>query len=400
MVQDFSNRLDCLGTETAFLVSKDANEFASKGNKIYPFHLGDINITTPKNIIEKSEFAMKDGKTGYVPSEGIPALRDALAEKLGDERNINLTRDNIIVQPGGKPVILKFIHSLMDPGDEVLYPNPGYPIYESQIEYNGGIAKAYSYNLSNSGFSIDKKQLENSINSKTKILVYNNYQNPMGSESSEEEMNWIADFAIKNNLWVLSDEAYFNIQYSGTPKSIISIPGMFERTVILYTFSKTYAMTGWRLGAAVGPKPLMKYFSKLSVNDESCTNHFIQYGGVEALLGDQSGANYILTKLKKRRDLLSKKLKQINGVNLYVPNSTFYLFPEITDIYDKMGAKSYEDFRSKTLLNTGVAFCTREHFGRVDDNESKKFIRFAYSGINCDQIDEGIDKLSTFWASL
>ncbi len=400
MLQDFSNRLDCLGTETAFLVSKDASEFASKGNKIYPFHLGDININTPFNIIEKSEIAMKEGKTGYVPSEGIPTLRDAIADKISNERAVKLTRDNVIVQPGGKPVILKFIHCLMNPGDEVLYPNPGYPIYESQIEYNEGIAVPYSYNSHNDGFSIDQIQLERSVNTKTKILIYNNYQNPMGSESSKEEMKWIANFAIKNNLWVLSDEAYFNIQYSGTPRSIISLPGMVDRTVILYTFSKTYAMTGWRLGAAIGPKSIMKHFSKLSVNDESCTNHFIQYGGIEALQGNQEGAKSILNKLRSRRDILASKLKKINGLNLFVPNSTFYLFPEITEIYNRMSATSYEDFRRQTLLNTGVAFCTREHFGRVLKNETKKYIRFAYSGINIDQIEEGIDQLSNFWSKL
>tara|TARA_Y100001968_G_scaffold170962_1_gene156401 strand:+ start:77 stop:1279 length:1203 start_codon:yes stop_codon:yes gene_type:complete len=400
MIQDFSNRLDCLGTETAFLVSKDANEFAAKGNKIYPFHLGDINITTPINIIKKSELAMKEGKTGYVPSEGIPLLRDAIANQIGIERNININRDNIVVQPGGKPVILKFIHCLMNPGDEVLYPNPGYPIYESQIEYNGGIAIPYSYKTENNSFVIDRDQFEKSINSKTRILIYNNYQNPMGSESSQEEMKWIADLAIKNNLWVLSDEAYFNIQYTGLPQSIISLPGMLERTVILYTFSKTYAMTGWRLGAAIGPKSIMKFFAKLSVNDESCTNHFIQYGGIEAIQGNQEGAKLILDTLKKRRDLLSKKLNQINGLNLFVPNSTFYLFPEITDIYNKMHSTSYEDFRKRTLQNTGVAFCTREHFGRVLKNERKKYIRFAYSGIDIDQIEEGINKLSEFWSKL
>ena len=400
MPKDFSHRLQSLGTETAFLVSKDANEFAAKGNKIYPFHLGDINITTPTNIIKKSELAMKKGKTGYVPSEGIPGLRDAIAEKIGAERNVLFSRDNIVVQPGGKPVIMKFINCLMNLGDEVLYPNPGYPIYESQIDYHGGVAVPYFYKFQDNCFVIDRKKFEQSINEKTKILIYNNYQNPIGSESSQDEMQWIAKMAIKNNLWVLSDEAYFNIQYYKKPKSIVSIPGMLERTVILYTFSKTYAMTGWRLGAAIGPKSIMKHFATLSVNDESCTNHFIQYGGIEALKGNQEGAKIILNKLKNRRNLLASKLKKINGLNLFLPNSTFYLFPEVTDIYNRMGAVSYEDFRKQTLLNTGVAFCTREHFGRVYKHETRKYIRFAYSGISLNQIDEGINRLTEYWGNL
>ena len=396
----YSDRLVNLGTETAFAVSSDATEHALKGNTVFPFHLGDINIETPKNIIEATEKAMYNRKTGYVPSAGIPQLRDAIADVIGSQRNVNYTRENVVVQPGGKPVILKFINTLMNPGDGVLYPNPGYPIYESQIEYNGGIALPYRYIHSEDGFKIDREHFENLIDDKTKLLVYNNYQNPIGGESSNEEMQWIANIAQKYNLWVLSDEAYFNIQYSGMPKSIVSLPNMKERSIILYTFSKTYAMTGWRLGAAVGPEKIMKIFSKLGTNDESCTNHFIQYGGIEALTGSQEGAEKILQRLKNRRDLLSSKLNEIKGLRLSIPNSTFYLFPDITEIYKSMNAQSYEDFRRKTLLNTGVSFCTREHFGKTIDGENKKYIRFAFSGISQNDINKGIDKLKQYWSDL
>ena len=339
-------------------------------------------------------------KNGYVPANGIPQLRDTIAETIGFQRGVHYNRENVVVQPGGKPVIPKFINTFMNEGDGVLYPNPGYPIYESQIEYNGGKALPYRYIHSKDGFSIDREHFENMIDKNTKLLVYNNYQNPIGGESTNDEMNWIADIAQKYNLWVLSDEAYFNIQYSGNPKSIVSLPGMKERTVILYTFSKTYAMTGWRLGAAIGPEKIMKIFSKLGTNDESCTNHFIQYGGIEALAGNQDGANKILNRLRNRRDTLAKKLNQIKGLQFSIPNSTFYLFPDVTEIYNKMNAKSYEDFRRNTLLSTGVSFCTREHFGKTIEGEKKKYIRFAFSGISEDNINIGIEKLNDYWSTL
>ena len=400
MKTDCSRRLNQLGTETAFAVSQDAADYALSGKTIYPFHLGDINIKTPENIIEATKRAMCDGKTGYVPSDGIPQLRDALADSVGDERGINFTRQNVVIQPGGKPVIAKFIHALMNPGDGVLYPNPGYPIYESQIEFNGGDALPYSFIPTSDGFMIDRDRVETLINNNTRLFIYNNYQNPMGCESDNGEMEWLADLALKYDLWVLSDEAYHRIKYSGRSYSIASFPGMYERTIILYTFSKTYAMTGWRLGAAIGPESIIKIFSKLSVNDESCTNHFIQYGGVEALTGNQDGVTHILNKLQKRRDILAKNLKEIKGIQLYIPNSTFYLFPDVTSIYNSMNAQSYEDFRLRVLRETGVSFCTREHFGTPFKDEKRKYIRFAYSGISINNIQNGLKKLKNFCAEL
>ena len=394
----FASRLKSLGTETAFAVSLDAAEFKARGNTVYPFHLGDIDIPTPKNIMDAAIKAMKDGKTGYNPAAGLPEMRSVLANVVGQERGIDLAAENVVMQPGGKPVIPKFIQALMNPGDGVLYPNPGYPIYESQIEFHGGHAIPYGFVPSDNGFQIDRERVEDIIDDKTRLLIYNNYQNPMGAESDIEEMEWIANLAQKHDLFVLSDEAYFNIRYAGTSKSIASLPGMIERTVILYTFSKAFAMTGWRLGAAIGPTDLMKVFSKLAVNDESCTNHFIQYGGMEALTGDQQGAQNILAELKRRRNALAKHLYDIPGISLYKPDSTFYLFPEVTDIYNKMDCKSYEDFRSRVLRETGISFCTREHFGTPLDNEDRQYIRFAYSGITVEKIDEGMEKLKQFLA--
>lgn len=388
-----------LGTETAFAVSADARAWADKGNDVFPFHLGDMNIRTPLNIIEAAYKAMLDGRTGYCPAAGIPELRQAIAEDLGKNRGVKFTADNVSVQPGGKPVIGKFFQALMNPGDEVLYPNPGYPIYESQIQFQGGVAVPYGYKMTDKGFQMEREKIEAAITKKTRLFVYNNGQNPIGAESSDDEMQWLADLCIKHDLQVLSDEPYFHTRYSGKSKSIVSLPGMIERTVILMSFSKRYAMTGWRLGGALGPKEVIDVINKLNVNQESCSTQFIQYAGIEALRGDQSGALEINKVLKERRDVLVEALRAIEGVSVYSPEVTFYLFPDITEVYKRMGYTDPQKFRIDTLQKTGVSFCSRSHFGKPLADEQRQYVRFAYSGINVDRIREGLAKLKAFWES-
>mgnify|MGYP001166218516 FL=1 len=393
----YAKQIKQLGTETAFAVSAQAKDWASKGNKVYPFHLGDLNMKTPPNIVEASMRAIQDGKTGYCPSEGILPLREALANDVGYRRGVDYNPENVAIQPGGKPTIGKFISAIMNPGDEVLYPNPGYPIYESQIEYQGGQAIPYSYIRTDSGFDIDLERLKDSISSNTVALIYNNYQNPISAESSRSEMEQIAEIAISNDLWVLADDAYYEIRYAGNSQSIVDIPGMKERTVVLYTFSKKYAMTGWRVGGSIGPEKLIKIIAKLNVNAESCTTHFIQEAMVEALIGDPSGPEEILSRLKKRRDVAVSGLNSIEGIDIPTPQSTFYLFPKVNDIMKKKGLKSVEDLQLGALHNANVSFCTREHFGRPQEDEVDYFIRFAYSGISAEDIDEGLKKLKTYF---
>ncbi len=393
----YAKQIKQLGTETAFAVSAQAKDWASKGNKVYPFHLGDLNMKTPPNIVEATMRAIQDGKTGYCPSEGILPLREALANDVGYRRGVDYNPENVAIQPGGKPTIGKFISAIMNPGDEVLYPNPGYPIYESQIEYQGGQAIPYSYIRTDSGFDIDLERLKDSISSNTVALIYNNYQNPISAESSRSEMEQIAEIAISNNLWVLADDAYYEIRYGGNSQSIVDIPGMKERTVILYTFSKKYARTGWRVGGSIGPEKLIKIIAKLNVNAESCTTHFIQEAMVEALIGDPSGPEEILSRLKKRRDVAVSGLNSIEGIDIPTPQSTFYLFPKVNDIMKKKGLKSVEDLQLGALHNANVSFCTREHFGRPQEDEVDYFIRFAYSGISAEDIDEGLKKLKTYF---
>ena len=388
-----AERIQNLGTETAFAVSLAANDWASKGNKIYPFHLGDLNIPTAPHIVEAMNKAIQDGKTGYCPAAGIPQLREALAQDVSERRSLNYSVENVIVQPGGKPVITKFIQSLMNPGDEVLYPNPGYPIYESQIEYYGGIAKPYRYYPSDTGFSIDLEQIKSLITPKTKAIVYNDLQNPNGAESTDQEREELAKIAIENNLYVLSDEAYFEMRFSGKSKSIAQIPGMQERTVILYTFSKKFAMTGWRLGAAIAPKDIATTISKLNTNDESCTTHFVQYGGVEAVKGDQSFVPIMLKTLADRRDAAIKLLREVPGISVYQPEAGFYLFPEVSGLLERKNFKDVSALAEAALHNTGVSFCTRLHFGRPQPDEKLQYIRLAFSGIDQKEIVEGLTKM-------
>ena len=385
-----ADRIKRLGTETAFAVGGEAGAFAAQGNRVYPFHLGDMNIPTPSTVVEGAWKAIADGKTGYCPNAGIPELREAIAENVSASHHTQYTMDNVVVQPGGKPTIGKFLAAVMNPGDEVLYPNPGYPIYESQIEYLGGVAVPYGYIEVEDNFDLDFDAIERGISDKTRILILNDLQNPNGAELSPDQRTRLAEIVLEHDLLVLCDEAYFDMRYKGVSTSFVEEPGMAERSVLLYTFSKKFAMTGWRLGASIGPKEIVDVIAKINVNDESCTTHFIQYGGLAGLKGDQTEVEDILKKLQARRDAAGAGLNAIDGIRCIVPNATFYLFPNVTDVMARKGLTDYEAFRRAALHATGVSFTTRLHFGRALPNEPSQYIRFAYSGIDVPDIEESM----------
>jgi len=391
-------RMSKLGTETAFAVSLEAAQVAETGKRIFPFHIGDLDFESPDFVVRAMNKAIAARRTGYCPGAGIMPLRKRLAEVIGEERGVHYSADNVSVQSGGKPVIMKFLASVMEEGDEVLYPSPGYPIYESQIRYLGGVLKPYSFIETENGFVLDLEGLRRQITSNTKILVYNNYQNPMGIASSDEEMLEIAKIANEHDLLVLSDEAYFNIIYENVKgKSIVALPGMHERTLILYTYSKSWSMTGWRLGAAIGPQWIINLINKLNTNDESCTTHFIQWAGVECL--SEEGRKFtaeIVRKLQERRDVLVEAINQVPGFHCHPSPAAFYLFVNVTQAMEMLDISEYEDFRRCILDATGVAFCTREHFGASLPGESQKYVRFAYSGIGVKDIQEAARLLKNF----
>ena len=391
--------MDLLGSETAFAVSAEASNLAATGKKIFPFHLGDINLPTPKSVINAANNAINDGKTGYCPAPGIPQLREALAKDVGNARNIAYEIENVSVQPGGKPSIGKYIASMMEKGDSVLYPNPGYPIYESQIEFYRGIAIPYGYINTSDGLKLDFDAIEKGIKNGAKHIFYNNYNNPTGASSSEQEIERLAKLVIENNMFLISDDAYFDTLYDGVPKSIASYPGMYERTLTMYTFSKKFAMTGWRLGASIGPKEVIEQINRLNVNMESCTTHFVQYAGLAGLNAPKEETQEILDTLKVRRDALVGILDGIDGVETHLPEAGFYVFPKVTELLKNTGFDSVEKFRKTVLKETGVSFCGRHHFGRPLESEKDLYIRLAFSGISLNDLKEGMELFKTWIAS-
>ena len=265
------------------------------------------------------------------------------------------------------------------------------------IRDRGGVAVPYTYLETEKGFDLDLDSVKSKITPKTRALIYNNFQNPNSAESSQEEIEQLAELAIKYDLWVLSDEAYFEIQYSGKPESIVNLPGMQERSIILYTCSKRFAMTGWRLGAAIGPKSAIDIINKFNTNFDSCTTHFIQKGMLEAIEGDTSGPDSIIEELRRRRDAAVAGLNAIDGISIAAPNSTFYLFPNVTDIMERKGFTDIDQLMDEALIETSVSFCTRKHFGRLLEGETNHYLRFAYSGIDIDDINEGMAKLKNYF---
>ncbi len=390
-----AERVARLGTETAFAVSARTAALAAEGHKVYYFNLGDLNFATPRVVVEGAEAALAEGKTGYCPNAGIAELREAMAQVTNETHGTSYGLNNVAIQPGGKPVIGKFLLSLMNPGDEVLYPNPGFPIYESMIQFHGGVAVPYGFKEGEKNFALDLEGLESSITDRTRLLILNDLQNPTGAECSPEELKRLAELAVEHDLYVLSDEAYYDIRFEGDSQSIVSLPGMEERCVILYTFSKKFAMTGWRVGAALGPADVIETIIQLNINDESCPNHFAQYGALAGLKGDQSEVQAMLAALKERRDTAVDLLNSMEGVRCYRPHATFYLYPNLTGAMAAKGM-DYNEFHEALLMETGVSACTRLHFGSELPGETQRYLRMAYSGIDLDQIEEGLTKMKAW----
>jgi aspartate/methionine/tyrosine aminotransferase len=392
-----AHRLQLLGTETAFAVAERAKAHVAAGGKVYPFHLGDLNFATPAHIVAAAAQAMREGKTGYCPNGGIPELRESLAADVNSRRGAAYTADNVSIQPGGKPVIGKFIQVCMNPGDEALYPSPGYPIYESQINYYGGKGIPYGFISGERGFCIDVAGMERSITPRTKILIVNDFQNPTGASCSPEEREKLADLACRHDLTVLLDEAYFEIQYEMPPQSLVSFPGMAERSILLYTFGKKFAMTGWRLGAAIGPAEVIRLITQLNTNAESCTPPFVQHAGLAALAGPQEESARIIQSLRERRDAAVALLNACPGVRCFSPGASFYLYPDVTGLMESKGfGMDYAAFSEDALLQTGVSFCTRVHFGQPLPGETRRHIRLAFSGISLEDIQEGLTAFKNY----
>lgn len=388
-----ADRLYRLGTETAYAVALEAGKIKAAGRKVYPFHIGDLNFSTPTVVKEACKKAIDDGFTGYCPAAGIPSLRQALADHYHDVFDLDYTTDNVSVQSGGKPGIGKFLMCVCNEGDEVLFPSPGYPIYESMAKFLNTKPVPYLYKETADGtFALDVDELRAKVTPRTKAIFVNNFQNPMGVAHSREELIAIAQLCVEKDLYCFSDDPYYQICFSDFDDKdfihIATLPGMLSRTVCGYTFSKSFAMTGWRLGAVLGPKWLVDQVTKINTNDEACTTHFIQVAGVTALTHPDAKQFTVdmVAELEDRRDVLADELNSVPGFHAITPRATFYMMANVTKAMRAMGIYDIEAFRSKILTDTGVSFCTRSHFGTPTPGETQMYVRFAFSGVTVGQI--------------
>lgn len=380
-----ATRMSRLGTETAFEVLAKAKKLEAAGKEIIHLEIGEPDFDTPSNIIEAGTEALRNGYTHYGPSPGFPELRKRIAEDVSVTRDIPVTADNIVVTPGGKPIMFFSIMALVERGDEVLYPNPGFPIYESMIEFVGG--KAVPMQLHESkDFNVDVDEVAQSITAKTKMLILNSPNNPCGSVMSKEDMKAIADLAVKHDLIVLADEIYKRFLYEGDHHSVTQFPGMLERTIILDGFSKTYAMTGWRIGYGVMPEPLVEPISRLVTNSVSCTPSATQIAALESLNGSQEEAHGMVREFKSRRDIIVNGLNNIPGINCAKPKGAFYVFPNIQGT----GISSRE-FADDLLSEGGVAALAGEAFGEY----GKGFLRFSFAN-SAENIQNALGRIDAF----
>jgi len=390
-----SQRAQSLGTENAFIVLAEVNKLIREGRDIISFCIGQPDFHTPIHIQDAGVKAIREGKHGYTPSAGIPELRQAVAEDFSRTRGIKVDADDVVVGAGAKPFIGYTILSTTDygAGDEVIYPVPGFPIYESQIKANGAVGVPI-YLRESRNFSFDPQELADKITPKTKLLILNSPQNPTGGIIPKKDMEAIAEILRKHpQVWIFADEIYGRLIYDGEFVSIASLPGMQERTVISDGCSKTWAMTGWRLGF-IANKKLAPYFTTWITNTESCASQITQWAGVEALNGPQDEANRMRDIFHKRRDLIVGLLNQVPGVSCKTPGGAFYAWPNVTEACKLIGAKDSEEFRRRLLNEAGVAVLADIHFGPRVDGDGQH-IRFSYAASD-EAIAAGLQRMTDF----
>ena len=359
-----------LGTETAFEVLARARALEAQGRKIVHLEIGEPDFDTPVNIREAAKKAIDAGHTHYGPSAGLPDTRKAIAEYVSKSRGVSYAAEETVIVPGGKPIIFFTILALVEPGDEVIYPNPGFPIYESMINYVGGkpVPLPIREELD---WDFDAAEFERLLTPKTKLVILNSPANPTGGVMTQETMDRVAKALAKfPDAMLLADEIYSRIVYEGKHLSLLTYPGMKERTILLDGFSKTWAMTGWRLGYGVGPKWLIDAIAKLSTNDHSCVPAFSQYAAIEALTGPQDSVTAMVAEFKRRRDVIVKGLNALPGVTCKTPKAAFYVFPSIKGT----GLKS-KALADALLAEAGVACLPGTSFGAMGEG----YLRFSYA---------------------
>lgn len=382
-----ASRMSRLGTETAFEVLNKARALERQGKDIVHLEIGEPDFDTPENIVEAAVDALHKGWTHYGPSAGLPDLRQAIAEYVSRTRDVQVTPDQVVVVPGGKPIIFFTMLALIDEGDEVIYPNPGFPIYESMINYVGGHAVPIRLR-EDRDFSLDVSELSSLISDRTKLLILNSPQNPTGGVMSRRDIEAVAEAIGDRNIMVLSDEIYSRLLFEGDHFSIMSVPGFKERTILLDGFSKTYAMTGWRMGYGVMREDLAAHMTRLMTNSNSCTASFTQIAGVAALRGDQSSVDRMRDEFKRRRDVMVARLNKIKGFSCRMPKGAFYVFPNIT----KTGWPS-KKLADALLEQAGVACLSGTAFGDFGEG----YLRFSVAN-SLENLNKALDNIERWVA--
>ena len=380
-----AKRMARLGTETAFEVLVKARALEAKGRDIVHLEIGEPDFDTPGNIIEAASDALHKGFTHYGPSAGMPQLREAIAHYVSTTRGVNVSPEEVVVVPGGKPIIFFSILALIQDGDEVIYPNPGFPIYESMIDFVGG--KAVPIQLREEmDFRLDLDELKGLTNDRTRLLILNSPQNPTGGVLTKDDLEEIARAVGDRDIMVLTDEIYSRLIFEGEHHSIMSLTGMKERCILLDGFSKTYAMTGWRMGYGVMRPDLATHIARLMTNSNSCTASFTQVAGVEALRGPQESVDEMCAEFKKRRDVMVGGLNQIKGFSCLSPKGAFYVFPNIKQT----------GWRSKKLADAlldeaGVAALSGTAFGDFGEG----YLRFSVAN-SIENIEKALDRVGAW----
>ncbi len=385
-----ASRMNLLGTETAFEVLSRARNLEAQGKQIVHLEIGEPDFDTPSHIVDAGVQALKDGYTHYGPTPGLPQLREAISENSRKVRGLNTDPNSIVVTPGAKPIMFYVILALSEPGMEVIYPNPGFPIYESMIKFSG--AKPVPMQLlEESGYHPDLNDLKSKVNDKTSLIILNSPENPCGSALSAEELNTIADIVKQHpNLYVMADEIYKDILYQGEHSSIAAIEGMQDRTIILDGFSKSYAMTGWRLGYGIMPLELVPHIVKLAVNSVSCAASFSQIAAIAALEGSQEEVLGMAQEFSERKTLIVEGLRSIKGIRCPEPEGAFYVFPNISET-----GLSSNDFEDRALNEAGVALLAGSAFGAFGEG----YVRLSYANSK-ENIEIAINNLDKFVNSL
>ncbi|MEO1061112.1 MAG: pyridoxal phosphate-dependent aminotransferase [Actinomycetota bacterium] len=389
MTRPLAERVGRLGTESAFEVLRRARALEAEGRDVIHLEIGQPDAPTPGPVVEVAVEALRGGAHGYVPTLGLPELRAAVAADASARRGIEVDPADVVICPGGKPVMSFVFLALVEPGDEVLLPDPGFPIYRSMVEFCGATAVGVPLRAAN-GFRADPDEVASLVTERTKLLVLNSPNNPTGGVSTDDDLAALAALARDHDLWVLSDEIYSRLQFDAPFRSIVAEEAMAERTVLLDGHSKTYAMTGWRLGHAVAPAVLVPHLERLLVNTVSCTPPFTQLAGVEALTGDQSPTERMLATYRRRRDLVVDGLSGIDGITCHPPGGAFYAFPDIT-------GTGLDDvtFADRLLADAGVATLAGSGFGP----HGAGHLRLSLAASDAD-LTEALDRLAAFVAGL